>query len=83
MALDMKDHMTLERDPLIAHSHPHFCAVSRRNALLILRHLNTSEGAEESDASALASSRSRCLPLLREMDGGFAESRRLESHHVE
>lgn len=50
MALDMKDHMTHERDPLSAHSRPHFCAVSRCNALLILRHLNTSEGAGGSDA---------------------------------
>lgn len=43
MALNMKDQMTLKRDPLIAHSHLHFSAVSRRNALLIFRHLNTSE----------------------------------------
>lgn len=81
MALDMKDHMTLESDPLIAHSHPHFCAVSRCNALLILCHLNTSEVARRE--RRVLTSRSRCLPLLRGMDGGFTESRRLESHHVE
>lgn len=81
MALDMKDHMTLERDSLVAHSLPHFCAVSRRNALLILRHLNTSEEAEESDAWSRAAP--AVFHFLEEWLVDFTESRRQKSHHVE
>lgn len=49
-----RSHDTWKTLELVAHSHSHFCAVSRRYALLISRHINTSEGAEESDACSPA-----------------------------